>query len=109
VPARFYCLTPTQIVIPIPTVIPSKARDLGVCPLQRYWRRRQEPRSLASLGTTTLFNPSENDLAPEEKALARIEPELCISENFYFTLAKMITSVYSASDSIRARPKISAS
>jgi hypothetical protein len=26
----------------------------------------------------------------------------------YFTLAKMITSVYNASDSIRARPRISA-
>jgi hypothetical protein len=30
-------------------------------------------------------------------------------EMFYFTLAKMITSVYSANDSIRARPRISAS
>jgi hypothetical protein len=30
-------------------------------------------------------------------------------EMFYFTLAKMITSVYNAKDSIRARPRISAS
>ena len=34
----------------------------------------------------------------------RISPK-----GFYFTLAKMMTSVYSASDSISANPRISAS
>jgi len=41
-----------EVAIPIPpqTVIPSEARDLGVCRARRYRQRKQEPRSLASLG-----------------------------------------------------------
>ena len=50
------------------------------------------------------------EILGKQKAPAQIEQGLFHSWiRFYFTLAKMITSVYSASDSIRARPRISAS
>ena len=54
---------------------------------------------------------SDIDLWPNKKPLSADADRGFRSsdELFHFTLAKIITRVYSASDSISARPKISAS
>jgi len=53
--------------------------------------------------------PIANLQSPIAKKKASAAAEASNYDLTYFTLAKMITNVYSASDSISARPRMSAS
>lgn len=69
---------------------------------------------LRTAGTPLLYAPQKAKAPALAEALSMCDPEGLQPEESlflktYFTLAKMITNVYRASDSISARPRISAS
>jgi hypothetical protein len=64
-------------------------------------------------GTPLLYAPQKAKASAVAEALFSViprgfSPEDSLLPRTYFTLAKMITSVYKARDSISARPRISA-
>jgi hypothetical protein len=59
---------------PLLTVIPSAARDLGVCPRRRYRWYKLEPGSLATLGMTSVFRDDKR--LPSTLSLKTVQGDL---------------------------------
>ena len=71
---------------------------------KRHVRDATNFSSLSAMGSTTKDTKVRKETSPYPQSKEGTE----VMTRRYFTLAKMMTSVYSASDSISARPRISA-